>query len=66
VLEPEGVEGSAVLRTHQGHVSALAAIAAIRTAERDILLAPETQAAVSAVTGSDRYDRFVNKLHSAA
>src|SRR6185369_5209422 len=43
--------------------AAAAAVAAVRAAERDELLAPKAQAAVAAVAGSDLDGRFVDELH---
>src|SRR3546814_6341581 len=54
-----------VLRRLQPHAAAVAAIAAIGPAERDELLAPETDAAVAAVSGSDGDFGFVDQFHGA-
>src|SRR3546814_10218379 len=53
LLVAEVDQGVEVLRRLQPHAAAVAAIAAIGPAERDELLAPETDAAVAAVSGSD-------------
>src|SRR3546814_10932549 len=58
-------QGVEVLRRLQPHAAAAAAIAAIGPAERDELLAPETDAAVAAVSGSDGDFGFVDQLHGA-
>ena len=42
-----------------------AAVAAIGTAELDVFLAPEAQAAMAAVTGADINGGFVDELHGA-
>src|SRR3546814_7075937 len=57
--------GVEVLRRLQPHAAAVAAIAAIGPAERDELLAPETDAAVAAVSGSDGDFGFVDQFHGA-
>src|SRR3546814_5283874 len=58
-------QGVEVLRRLQPHAAAVAAIAAIGPAERDELLAPETDAAVAAVSGSDGDFGFVDQFHGA-
>ena len=45
------------------NATAAAAVAAIRPAERDELLAPHTGGTVATVTGEDFYGCFVKKLH---
>src|SRR3546814_8211709 len=58
LLVAEVEQGVEVLRRLQPHAAAVAAIAAIGPAERDELLAPETHAAVAAVSGSAGDFRF--------
>src|SRR3546814_469881 len=60
LLVAEVDQGVEVLRRLQPHAAAVAAIAAIGPAERDELLAPETDAAVAAVSGSDGDFGFVD------
>ena len=48
------------------HVAAAAAVAAVRPAELDELLAPERDAAVAAVAGADVDLGFIKKFHDAA
>jgi len=48
---------------HQPHGAAASAIAAVRAAEGNELLAPEAHAAVAAVTGRDPDLRFVDEFH---
>ena len=45
------------------HMAAAAAVAAVRTALRDELLAAERDAAVAAVAGADEYPGLVEKFH---
>ena len=45
------------------NVAAVAAVAAVRPAERDEFLAPERQRAVAAATGLHAYADFVDELH---
>ena len=56
----QGVEAFDRLRDH---VAALAAVAAVRAAELDVLLAPERHAAVPAVAGADIDLGFVEEFH---
>src|SRR3546814_6962471 len=65
LLVAEVDQGVEVLRRLQPHAAAVAAIAAIGPAERDELLAPETDAAVAAVSGSDGDFGFVDQFHGA-
>jgi hypothetical protein len=50
-IEAEVQEGIVVLACDKGNVAAAAAVAAARTAARDVLLAPKSQTAVAAVPG---------------
>src|SRR5690606_34333306 len=72
VLAALGPEQLPVAEVHQGvevagglepDVAALAAVAAVRPAQRDELLAPEAHAAVAAVAGDDRDFSFVYEFH---
>ncbi len=45
------------------HAATPAAVAAVRPAERDELLAPHRRAAIPSVAGDDFNSRFVNELH---
>src|SRR5690606_16552070 len=56
-------QGVEVLRRFQPHAAAVAAVAAVRPAERDELLAPESDAAVAAVSGGDGDFGFVDEFH---
>src|SRR5690606_14942015 len=62
-LVAEVHEGVEVLVGQQPDVAALAAVAAVRAAEGDELLAPETDAAVPAVAGDDGDFGFVDEFH---
>src|SRR5690606_9002930 len=64
-LVAEVDQGVEVLVGQQPDVAALAAVAAVRPAQRDELLAPEAHAAVAAVAGSDGDFSFVDQLHEA-
>src|SRR5690606_26731206 len=64
-LVAEVDQGVEVLVGQQPDVAALAAVAAVRPAQRDELLAPEAHAAVAAVAGSDGDFSFVDQLHGA-
>src|SRR5690606_8103188 len=50
-------------RRLQPHAAAIAAVAAVRPAQRDELLPAESHAAVAAVAGGDGDFGFVNELH---
>ena len=51
------------LDRQRDHVAALAAVAAARAAELDEFLAPERDAAVSAVAGADENLGFIEEFH---
>src|SRR5690606_17740983 len=63
LLVAEVDQGIEVLRRLQPHAAAVAAVAAVRPAERDELLAPESHAAVAAVAGGDGDFGFVDEFH---
>src|SRR5690606_34624903 len=63
LLVAEVDQGVEVLRRLQPHAAAVAAVATVRPAERDELLAPETDAAVAAVSGGDGDFGFVDEFH---
>jgi hypothetical protein len=44
---------------HKDYGAAVAAVAAVRAAFRDVFFSPETDAAISAVAGFDRYYGFI-------
>ena len=56
-------QGVEVLVGHQPDAAAVAAVAAVRAAERDELLAAEADAAVAAVAGDDLDFGFVDEFH---
>ena len=56
-------QGVEAIDGKRDHVSALAAVAAVRTAELDVFLAPERHAAVPAVARADVDLGFVQEFH---
>src|SRR5471032_1587113 len=60
-VETEMQQRVGLLAGHQNHIAAAPAIAAARTAARDVFLPAECQAAVAAVAGLDQNSDFVNK-----
>ena len=60
------VKGRKVCINHKNNVSAFTAVSAVRTARGDVLFTVESNCTVTAVTGFDFNDRFVNKHWSAS
>jgi hypothetical protein len=56
-------QGVEVLVGLQPDAAAVAAVAAVRAAQRDELLAAETDAAIAAVAGGDGDFNFVDEFH---
>src|SRR5690606_21650832 len=63
LLVAEVDQGIEVFRRLQPHAATVAAVAAVRPAERDELLAPESHAAVAAVAGGGGDFGFVDEFH---
>src|SRR5690606_20937515 len=61
---PEIRQGIDAFGGHQKHAAAIAAVAAIRPAQRNEFFAPETDTAVPAVAGQYAYGCFVKKFHN--
>jgi hypothetical protein len=60
-VETEMEQSIVVLACDHHHVAAPASVAAARATARDEFLAPESQAAVAAVTGLDRNSYFIDE-----
>jgi hypothetical protein len=65
-LKAKRVKRSAARGTRQDHIAPFSAVPAVRPAARSVLFPPETHTTVSAVSGLNGYERFVNKFHSDA
>ena len=65
LLIAEVDQGIESVHAFRNHVAAATAVAAVRTAELDELLAPECDAAVAAVAGANVDLGFVEKFHAA-
>src|ERR1019366_9136891 len=65
-VEAELEQRIGVLARHHDDVAAATAVAAARTAPRDILLPAESQATVAAVAGLHEYSYFIYKHRKAA
>jgi hypothetical protein len=56
----QGIDGTVCF---QINTAAITTITAIRPAEGNIFLAPETDCTVAAIAGTDFYGRFIDKFH---
>jgi hypothetical protein len=62
-LDPKIGEGVDPGRRPQVHTATMAAITAVRPAQRDELLTPETRATAAAVAGVHFHSGFVDEFH---